>query len=232
MDSIQAVYPKANFDYLANLPTDEITVKENEDGTYKVTYSDNQWIEVNIGENGNITVDKSKGVVAFPEDKRELAVSTGMLTDDLNDVKAQKRMSDNDYFEWLKKKNSNSDYIVSVTPGKLNKKYSDYSEGWTTTMTITLTNNSDTSVSGNDYSVSYKSKEWGGGSEDPYLRTVSKSAKGIDLGPHESGTINLSTYDSDGFSGFQITPAKGKEALLTYKFTPSGNEYQEYLDSK
>ena len=234
MDSIEAFYPKANFDSLANLPTDEITVKENEDGTYKVTYSDDQWIEVNVGENGNITVDKSKGVVAFPEDKRELAVSTGMLTDDLNDVKAQKRMSDNDYFEWLKKKSPKNNHIVTVTPGKTVKRYFEEYEGWDARMVITVTNTSDSHISGNDYSITYKSKVWdySHGSEFPPSYIKRGSVRGIDLGPHESERISLTKDYADNFYGFEIIPEKGKENLFTYKFTPSGNEYQEYLDSK
>lgn len=91
---------------------------------------------------------------------------------------------------------------IEVTPGKM--KTREVGEGWSATMTITVKNLSDSPVSGSDYSISYKSKEWGGGSENPVSKTVTKSVNGIDLGPNESGHITITRRDSDKFYDFKV----------------------------
>lgn len=91
---------------------------------------------------------------------------------------------------------------IEVSPGK--RKTREVGEGWNATMTLTVKNLSDSPVSGSDYSISYKSKEWGGGSEDPYSKTVTKSANGIDLGPNETGHITISRMNSDKFYDFKV----------------------------
>lgn len=93
---------------------------------------------------------------------------------------------------------------IKITPGKLKKDFSDYSESWKSTMTVTLKNLSSSPVSGKDYTISYKSKEWGAGSENPKSKTVTRTAKGIDLGPNATGHITITRTDADKFSDFKI----------------------------
>ena len=98
----------------------------------------------------------------------------------------------------------NGQLNIKVTPGKIKKKYYETAEGWKATMTVTVTNLSNSPVSGKDYKISYKSKEWGGGSEDPKAYTTTRSTNGIDLAPNGSGHITISRQDADKFYDFKV----------------------------
>lgn len=93
---------------------------------------------------------------------------------------------------------------IKITPGKM--KFKDYkgAEAFDGIMTITVTNLSDTPVSGKDYNISYKCKEDDGTSEDPQEEVVNLSEKGIDLGAGESGKITLKRLDAHKFYDFKI----------------------------
>lgn len=233
MDSIHAIYPASNFDSVSPIPLGAVSITENGNGTYRINFSQEKWIDVNVENNGVIKVLESKGIAAFPEDKYQTGLNTGMLNNSMTDTQIQELLNDEAYFEWLRIKDSQKgEYKIKVTPGKLNTKYYTNAEGWMATMTITVSNLSDTPISGGDYSISYKCLEWEGGTEDPYTVTTNLSVNGIDLAPNSIGQINLSRGDADKFYDFKIRPAAGREEVLRFSAAPSGNEYQEYLNSK
>lgn len=234
LDSLQSTYPDiSQAEALVALNSDTVMVSEITPGQYDVTLAPGVSLKVNRTDNGTITVTESSGLFSFPKDKLDTAEKTGMIKADMSDAEKQKLLNDNEYFNWLKKKASaKSGYAVSVTPGKLNKKNYSGAEGWNASMTLTVKNSSDKSISGSDYSITYKCKEWDGGSEDPYLITSTLHAKGVDISPNGSAQINISRGDADKFYDFKVVPAKGREDALKNDATTGGNEYQEYLNSK
>lgn len=234
LDSLSSTFPDiVKADSLSQITTDTILVSEKGPGQYIVTLTDGVSLNLKRSEDGTLSVESSKGLFVFSPEKIDVARKTGMVTDSLNDVQTAEKLKDEDFFAYIKKTYSSSEpYKIKVTPGKLNQKYSDYAEGWTSTMKVTLQNLSSEPISGADYTVSYKSKEWGGGSANPKSITKSLSANGIDLGPNASGSITISRNDADKFLDFKIVPAVGKEEALLNKSTFTGNEYQDYLNSK
>lgn len=235
MDSIKAVYPTANFDSVASLGNDSISISEIGPDSFKVNFTPAKWIDVKIGADGKMTVVNSKGIACFPEDKYQTAMTTGMLNDSTDDVKANELLKDDAYFEWLKKNSEKkSDYIIKISPGKYKNIWKpQWGEGSKGSITVTLTNLSDQAISGSDYSITYKTYESNGYTDSSRRNyTKNNTHKGIDLGPNKSGTITLSEWETYKFYDFKIKPAAGKEERLKFKPTEGGNEYQEYLKSK
>ena len=235
MDSIKAVYPTANFDSVAPISTDSIAIDDDGNGkTFRINYSGNTWLDVEMSEDGDITVINSNGIAALPSDKLEIARNTGMITDSTPDVKKQTLLNDSTYFAWLDKNYGGGEYVIQVKPGKYKNIWKpSYGEGSQGTITVTLTNLSDQPISGSDYSIAYKTYESNGYTD--YSRrnyTVNNTHKGIDLKPNGSGTIKLTRWETYKFHSFQIKPANGKEDQLKYQYKPTGKEYQEYLESK
>ena len=235
MDSLKNVYPGAQFDSLAHLATDSITVVAlPEDGMFHVSFGDGKWIDVEAKHGHSMTVFKSSGIAAFPEKNLELAFTTGMLNDSLNDEERQALMTDTAYFNWLQRTYiDNGDCIIKITPGKEKDIYNDnWGEAFKSVRPLTLTNLTGKEISASDYSISYNYKEWRGGSENPYTVNQSSKIKGIDLAPHGVGQVSVSGFNREKFTDFKIVPAPGKEDQFVYKYTPTGKEYQEYLTQK
>lgn len=233
LDSIKVMYPEANFDSIVPLSTDSVKINET-DGITRVDFGSGKWIEIQEGEDGNITIVNSKGIAAFPEDKMQLAVNTGMLNLEDTDVRTQELLNDTEYFAWLEKNFDHGDYVIQIKPGKYKNIWKpNWGEGSKGSITVTLTNLSDAPISGSDYFITYKTNESNGYTDDSRRNyTKNNKRKGIDLNPKESGTINLSEWETYKFYNFEIKPAEGKEQVLKYQFKPTGKEYQEYLDSK
>ena len=93
-----------------------------------------------------------------------------------------------------------------------------------------ITNNSDVEINGRDYSFVYEQGEWWGGMDDPDVSTTTKPGKTIP--PH--GTVR-----AQGSAGLHYwSTVKSikwnlNDEQIQGKFAPyTGNEYQEYLNSK
>lgn len=230
LDSIKAVYPTLNFDSIAPVATDSITINE-VDGTTRIDFGGGKWIEVTEGEAGDVTVVNSKGIAVFPEDKLQLALNTGMLTPEVTDVKSQELLNDSTYFDWLSKKSNSGDCVIQIKPGKLKSTYR--GEAQKGSMTVTLTNLSDSPISRSDYTIAYKTNESNGYTDNSRRNyTKNNTHKGIDLKPNGSGTIDLSKWETYKFYNFEVKPVKGKESAIKKQSDFTGKEYQEYLDSK
>lgn len=231
-DSIETVFPAADFDGYVPLSTDSITVKDNGGGLYTINYSSTRKIEVAVEKDGRIVVKNSKGIAAFPKEKFDLAKATGMINDDTDDLYARKLLDDDNYFEWLRMTYlNNGRYKIKITPGKTKELWKDmWGEAFKGTVTVTLTNLTDTPISADDYSISYKARESNGYTDETQRSyTKSHTRKGISLGPRETGKITLTDWLTEKYFDFEIIPANGKEELLQFAFKPTGNEYNEYL---
>lgn len=230
MDSIRAVYPGINFDYVSPVVVDSLAVTQDDKGIYKVNFAAGRWIEIKEGENGEMTVTASKGIAAFPPDLYEIAVNTGMVTDTVTDVMAQTRMQDNAYFEWLKR---NVPQPIGLVKGKISKKYGvDFRgnpcECGTERMTCTVTNNTNQPISGKDYNITYAYSYMNctDGSM-PDTHTTGKKS-GVNLAPGESANINIAISDY-GLKNVAIRYNVPMEQLYNGMKLYNGDEYQQYL---
>ena len=227
MDSIKAVYPSANFDSIAPLSADSIRITET-NGIYRIDFGGNKWIEAKENEDGTFTVENSNGIAAFPQDKYEIAVNTGMLNDSIPDVKKQELLRDSTYFEWVNDKAINElKENLKFSRGKI--KALGYDPPYNITWPVTVTNKGNSTINGSSYNVITRwFSYWGDG--DPGKGTKI-TIKGEDLAPGETKTFTFRQ------KAFALSPPtleyniSNKDFILkNYKFT--GNEYQEYLNSK
>lgn len=223
LDSVKASYPDIlSADSLTPLKSDTILVVETAPGKYELTLAEGVLIKVNRADDGNITVEESRGLFAYPDDKKKIARKSGMWDDKLNDAELNKRMKDQDFFDYIAKNNTvNPKNIITI-----GKKIDD-GFNYNTDITkyhLILTNNTNIPISGSDYKVTYHWYVWedeGNDSED-----------GKDLPPH--GTARIS-WEEGGDNGtdykaikWNLTPEQLQEKFGAF----TGNEYQEYLDSK
>lgn len=94
---------------------------------------------------------------------------------------------------------------IKLIPGKIKSKEIPGTAAWTIYMTLSVKNLSDSPVSGKDYYIAYKCRESNGYTDDSEeFETINLKAKGIDLGPNETGYIHLSRDYGDDFHSFKV----------------------------
>lgn len=229
LDSIKAVYPTANFDSISPLTTDSIQISET-DGIYRIDFGSNKWVEAKENEDGTFTIENSKGIAAFPQDKYYLALNTGMLNNSTADTKAQELMNDTTYFIWLNKKVTESmQNILSLNYGKPKFHQPRYTEAITGTLVCTVTNNSEKEIKGDDYSISYRQEAENCSDGSVPNSLIKRNKKGVDVAPGQSVEITLTHSNCVGFKNLSIDFNNSGD-YTHYK--PTGKEYQEYLDFK
>lgn len=237
MDSVKAVHPSANFDSVAPIKLDSIQIIE-KDGNYRVIFGGTKWIDVKENEEGDIIVENSKGIAAFPKDKYDIALKTGMFNDSTADTKAYELLKDTAYFTWINNKVLESaDKVFSVKTGKVKVAY--YGEGdGLLTLPITIQNNLPTAFKGDEYYITYTLIYYAYlGHISPELegsykrRSKTVKIKGEDIGPNKSINMNIKQY-GDQIINVKATPKLSLGQSATNFYKPSGKEYQEYLDSK
>ena len=213
LDSLTASYPDiSKADSIVPLQSDTILVVETAPGQYDLTLAEGVALKVNRSEDGNITVEESRGLFAFPADKVEIAKKTGMVNDSISDKLMGERIKDDDFFKYV-------DDGIKKSKSKL--------------LTIkggTVTNNSQQVIDGKDYKVIKNFYVHGnyfspGGSSNTY-------SNGKTLKPGESMKISL----VQALMGWEtLTGIKWQipDEEIIVKYIPfTGKEYQEYLDSK
>ena len=231
LDSIKAVYPSVNFDSVAHVSTDSVKISDT-DGITRVDFGGGKWIELEYGDSGDITVVNSKGIAAFPEDKLQLAINTGMLNDSTADTKAQDLLNDSIYFAWLNDKAKDSyENALTLTLGKSHGHWGVGEGQWVNKWPVTVKNNLPITLGANDYKINYtlvgaaeESTNW-----KPWY--MSGSTKGKEVGPGQSVEIILS-HNYAEITKPKIVLNLSIEEYLDKYYKPTGKEYQEYLDSK
>lgn len=228
LDSLKVSFPSlAQAEGLVDLQSDTILVAETAPGSFDVTIRPGVILRVNRAEDGTISVIDSKGLFRFPEEKYGQAIESGMFNDSIDDSKKQALLNDNDYFDWLKRKmTEKASNSIKLSMGKERIVYWTMAEGFDSYMPVTLTNTTDQPISGNDYNIAYTLVQYWGTEGDTY--SSKKTRKGVDLEPGASKTIELKEQVVDKYKNMRID-YKNKSANRP---SLTGNEYQEYLDSK
>ena len=229
LDSIKAVYPSVNFDSVAHVSTDSVKISDT-DGITRVDFGGGKWIELEIGDSGDITVVNSKGIAAFPEDKFQLAVNTGMLNNSTADIKTQELLNDSIYLAWLNDKAVKEiKESLIFSRGNIIRTIGHDTLSDIIIWPVTVTNKENSTISGSSYNVITRwFSYWGDGNPGKGTKIT---IKGEDLTPGETKTFTFKQ------KAFALNPPtleyniSNKDFILkNYKFT--GKEYQEYLDSK
>ena len=228
LDSIRAVYPTANFDSVAPLNSDSIQIAET-DGVYHIDFGSTKWIEIKENEDGTFTIENSKGIAAFPEDKYNVAVNTGMLNDSISDTKAQELMNDSTYFAWLNDKAEESyKNAISIKDGKLSYGREVAPGASNVKKQVTLTNNTNSDIKKDDYEILCTTII----STGEYYEQYTKSTSGCDLKANESVTIPLQIKGISTIKNPRIKLKISLEEFVSKYYKPTGKEYQDYLESK
>lgn len=244
LDSLKSVFPDMKFESAAfKEDFDEIKIeKPNEFGETRIKFGDAAWIMVEEKEGGYKIID-SYGLGVFPEERLKTAKETGMVGSETTDNHIAELLKDDAFFAWLEKKAvSEMKEGISMSVGSTSynsrEDWDDYDE-WTdfyqAIRKVTVTNNTDTPISGSEYSIGYTAKHWTCCEYEQYIPS-SRSKSGVDLAPGESKTLTLAS----DYSEWSLKPlienvhlnTKISAANAMSSYTPTGTEYQEYLDSK
>ena len=235
-DSVKKYYPGFDFrDSLVQITSNTITVNSgNMEGIYTVELGPETFIDVKLEKGRGITVEESKGLIAFPKDKLDLAKKTGMWDESLADSELSQRMKDEGFFKFISNKlNFNPDRILTVN-SKL--KVTKVVEEWHYDDIYgyyTITNNTEQTIYPSDYKMNFADNHEGGGEEG--IKRYSEPGK--EISPGQTIKIEVNNYSGQGgehedhhLVGVTIllTPEEIMERFAKF----SGNEYQEYLDSK
>lgn len=228
LDSLIATYPDiSKADSVVNLESDTILVDVVDKGkVYDMTLTDGVTLRVELGKKGEIKVQESHGLFAYPENKLKIAKQTGAWEEKLNDAELNERMTDEGFFDWLqeqvKKKTSN---IISLGSGGGG--------------TRSVHNNTDQPIDAGDYTVSIKEwypeykydYYWDSYYED--VKTKKYSTKGKAIPPH--GSVSYEHYNDGYWYGKEVTGVSMKlsQDELQRRFAPyTGDEYNQYQKQK
>lgn len=234
LDSIKTIWAECILDSVAMPEDASVTVGEpNENGHIRITYAPEVWVDVIVSGNGNVNVLATHGVAAFAPEKYEIAKSTGMIEPELSDIEIAKRMADNDFFAWLSTRGADGyDNALTITPGKKSKAPIPYSEGWTVTCPVTITNNTSMDLSADDYIISY-TREYAVCSDYSSPNEFQeRTVKGKDLAPGQSFDLVLSDSYCEDIRNPKAKLKMSAEEFAAKNPKTSGNEYAEYLKTK
>lgn len=232
LDSLTSTYPDiVKADSLAPLWTDSIIVVESTPGNFDMTISQGVTLKVNLSDDGNITVTESKGLFAFPAKKVEVAMKTGMWNGELTDAQLSELMKDDAFFAYIQDKvKKSTSKILTVGEEVLSNDMM--------TLNTPIINNTDQPISGSDYKIIvteyYPDYDTGMSLADMDWKSSTRSIQGKDIPPHGKYIFKADMVymgrGGDHVKGVKITIPEEELASRFASFT--GNEYQEYLNSK
>lgn len=228
LDSLEASYPDILYaDSIISLPQDTIMVVETAPGQFDVTLAPDVTLKVYRSDDGNISVAESRGLFAFPVDKIDLGNETGMFTSETSDKEISILIKDSAFYDWLEAKiKDKAKNSITLRKGPKRIVYWEDAEGGDTYMKCTLTNTTDHFISGDDYYIAY-TLYYAAGTEGD-VRTLPDKHRGIDLAPGESKQIELKGPMGLKFHNVRVVYINNS----INQYTPTGTEYQEYLNTK
>lgn len=238
VDSIRAFYPDAEKmdSFALSYSPDSIKVEETDQpNLFKVTFSNTANMMVECSEDGKMVIKKSDGLYAIDPARLDFALKTGWIANGMTDAEMAERLQDNEFESTLQAK------FVKDIKSKLKAKITgtwgdDIIDGdmWVSAKgaVITVYNNSEVEIPGNAYSVTYRT--WYGGA--PKNQSIqSESVAGITIPAGGKAVLKTSrlgpTMEDDHDVLLNIREG-ALTGLFMESFTPTGNEYQEYLNTK
>jgi len=236
VDSIRAFYPDAEKmdSFALSYSPDSIKVEETDQpNLFKVTFSNTANMMVECSEDGKMVIKKSDGLYAIDPARLDFALKTGWIANGMTDAEMAERLQDNEFESTLQAK------FVKDIKSKLKAKITgtwgdDIIDGdmWVSAKgaVITVYNNSEVEIPGNAYSVTYRKWYWGAKNQ-----IQSESVAGITIPAGGKAVLKTSrlgpTMEDDHDVLLNIREG-ALTGLFMESFTPTGNEYQEYLNTK
>lgn len=222
LDSLAGMYEDIGLaDNILPIQSDTIVVTETGAGEYDVKLREGVTLKLRREDDGKIVVTESFRLFAFPEDKVEIAKKTGMWDESLNDARLAERLNDEEFFTWVKNQaKGKTSNILTVGKEVYNK-----SDDWGNYGTQSITNNSDVDVDGSDYYIIMRVNDDNGNGilkTKPGKHIPAKGNVKIKIG----GNANYGEWVKS--IKWKLSPEQIQEKFGSY----TGNEYQEYLDSK
>lgn len=231
-NSLLEVWPDvAKADSLAlTFNADSIAVEPTQtEGQFKVNFGNADMI-VTVSEDGKMTVGETKGLFAWPEDKVSMALATGWITKDLNDIQKQERFADTLFINNLAGK------LMDEVKSKLKASCMASSiniHAGTSVWSITVKNDNDFDIPADAYSLVLT--EWGFDVERLVDVPVgTKTLDGVMVKAKSSEKCPVpGTYDYE-YSSLKVSVKMkySKEQAVNNLLKPTGNEYEEYLKQK
>ncbi len=224
IDSIRALYPDAAEcdSFALKFVADSIKIEANAQAdTFVVNVGGGADFTVVKGADGTMKVTTSHGLLALNEADLPFAKSVGQYKEGLTDVKLARRMGVKDFKNIMISKVAN-EVRAKVIAGKSFReiKFPEYSadEGISA---VTVTNGTSQKISGSDYMVKiFADGQYGSG----YY-----NEKGRDIPAKGSVPIQFSYAGNSMPTKALVVLNLNDQQLFEKYFTPTGNEFDEYL---
>lgn len=244
--TIEKMYPDAaKADSLAlDFDAENAQIETLDDGSIKVVLGEGKEISIikNKGEEG-LKIKDSHGVFAYPQDKMTFATKTGWYDKTLDDSHNADRLADTLFVSWVQAS------LVKIIDSSVKEKhisiYMNSEETDLCTYTVTVENNTDKEIRGNDYTISVKESwcEWEDGwadlsfKERKYPKSAKKTLTGKPIPAKGTATYTWSRrfegghhYGCCDYSIQSTLNYIPKTPYLSGSFT--GKEYENYLKTK
>ena len=228
--TITRMYPDAEkADSLAVTYNADSVVITKDEAQKQTTLTFSKGVDLVVSENadGELVIQSSHGIFAYPAAELAFAKKTGQWKDGLTDAELSERMADKglaDYlFEAFNNKVKSALSIVNTgTWGD------DYYEGeWVSSKgaVFDVKNSSSMDIPGSAWNIIYKEGYWGGG------EMATEEVPGIDVKAGETVTVKTkklgSSMESETGERLNIKGFTKEEFMAA--FIPTGNEYDEYV---
>ena len=236
--AIEKMYPDATKadSLVLTFDAEKAQIVANDDGSIKIDLGEGKDITIlkNEGDDG-MKVKSSHGLFAYPAQQLAFAKSLGQFVDSLDDISNAERLADKEFADYLNQKIKNqlneALKIVSTQKG-------DYQEGVAgedgpkspTSVTVTIENTTNKTIPGNAYRVLMTVKDYDDEFGWEHTNTPSWPGKDIKPGERQSFKYGPSYYFIKSSSAKIQMLNTGEDLMSDY--TPTGNEYAEYLSSK
>ncbi|MBR4552386.1 MAG: hypothetical protein IKO20_01520 [Bacteroidaceae bacterium] len=231
VDSIRALYAdaaKIDSFAVAFVP-DSVSVAETETpGTYKVSLGTADFT-VKRADDGTMSVTGSHGLAAYPADALDFAKKTGQWKDGLSDAEQAVRMADKDFRPYVEASFPKAFAKMLMVKGKLRivKGLNGPAVMAVGTMGANVVSTCDKPIDGKDYEVVFK-----GQYIDFAITPTTVREPGKNIAPKGSVLITTEFMERLDLQSAYVNIKISNDALFNKYFTPTGNEYDEYLKSK
>lgn len=230
--SLKSIYPgieKADSVALKYV-VEGIVIREEND-VYEIVYNPEVTVWAVPAKDNSFVITDSKGLFAYPDGKRDLAMKTGLWTDHIRDIELADRMKDKDFMNFINRKiNGVKSNILSQGPYIYVER--DVIVGQD------IVNNTDQVIKGEDYTLTihYSFPYWDYETGEFNSGEGYEVVEGKDIPPHDRvffDCVGDRMFGGGGESRIYSINIKIPDDELRKRFvTFSGKEYQEYLETK
>lgn len=232
LDSVKAAYPAIDdADSIAfTLIPDSIVVTDGDaDTLYNVSFGGGVNAVVAVADDGAMSVVSTSGLFAYPASSLDFARRVGALKNPVTDAQLAQIMTNVEdlaagLYGDYKKQRAGAIRNLGFTSTREMRFNMEGGEGY-----YTLKNTSDKPIKGSEYTIQVRSSSLYPGMMNP--QTKYSSRPGQDLAPGASTRIKVyyNMHFHETVTGVKMKDLSAAEFMAVY--TPSGNEYAEYMKS-